>query len=621
MSFLKRFPSYDLLLQNAVEAAKRFTLALLCALSGTGLAVALVDKPSDPTMHVLVKFLLVAFLGLPLFISLSTLGESRSWSRARFWMVQAGGVILLAAYFFSLPPDVSLYYDHLVRFLLLLIGLHFLVAFIPFLQTGQLNGFWQYNKTLFLRILLSALYSAVLYLGLIAALAAADYLFGADVPDDRYFQLWIIIVGVFNTWLFLAGVPRDWKALGSTTSYPVGLKVFTQFILLPLVGLYFVILFAYELKIVFEWNWPKGWVSNMVLWYAVVGILSMLLLHPLREQTENRWIQVFFRWFFRAMVPLAVMLFLAISVRIADYGVTENRYFVFVMAVGLSLVVLYFIFSRTKDIRIIPIVLCLIAFGSTYGPWSAFSVSKHSQRTRLLDYLAAHATGSGSDKDLSDNSDSAVNVLSAQIDDSTGASQDYAEMSSIIRYLSEWHGAEPFRGILEDSLLVGLDTINSNSRSEQVAQHLGFDLTYGEVFTADGRVYFNWRVVSPSPVTVSGYDLLLAFDDQSRITEPHTVLYGDDSLAVSFDSSAASVRVELRHNGQVTRQVMISLPDSLGTKSRPGRQYDRPQAELVFVGQGDGLEAVLIVQHLAGYKREDLMEITALTGQLLLRIQ
>ena len=229
------------------------------------------------------------------------------------------------------------------------------------------------------------------------ALAAADYLFGVDVPEKRYFQLWVLIVGIFNTWIFLAGIPRDLGSLERATTYPDGLKVFTQFILLPLVGLYFVILFAYELKIIFEWNWPKGWVSNMVLWYSVVGILSMLLLHPLRERTESRWIQVFFRWFFRALVPLVVMLFLAISVRISDYGITPNRYLVFAMAVGLSVVVLYFIFGRARDIRIIPIVLCLLAFISAYGPWSAFSVSQHSQLSRLTTYLAADAANADGD--------------------------------------------------------------------------------------------------------------------------------------------------------------------------------------------------------------------------------
>ena len=109
-----------------------------------------------------------------------------------------------------------------------------------------------------MRFLLAYLYSNVLFLGLAIALASADHLFGFDVEENNYLYLFAIIAGVFNTWVFLAGVPKDLNTLNQTTDYPKGLKLFTQYILLPLVSLYFVILIAYELKITIEWNWPRG---------------------------------------------------------------------------------------------------------------------------------------------------------------------------------------------------------------------------------------------------------------------------------------------------------------------------------------------------------------------------
>ena len=98
-----------------------------------------------------------------------------------------------------------------------------------------------------------------------------------------------------------------------------------QYVLLPLVGIYLVILYAYGLKILFQWNWPQGWVSQLVLWYSVVSILSILLLWPLREKADSGWIKSFTSWFFRLLIPLLVMLFLAIFERIGDYGLTVNR--------------------------------------------------------------------------------------------------------------------------------------------------------------------------------------------------------------------------------------------------------------------------------------------------------
>lgn len=618
MTFLKRFPSYDRLLQGAWQALQRFPLSLLCAMVGTGLAVSLVGNSDDDSTRVLVRWLLIMALGLPLFFSLATLAESRGWTKARSWLVQAGGGALLALFFFSLPPDVSRFHEPLLRFALLMIGLHFLVAFVPYLHHGQLNGFWQYNKSLFLRILLSALYSAVLYLGLAAALAAADYLFGADVPPDRYFQLWIIIVGTFNTWLFLAGVPQDLKGLSASSAYPIGLKVFTQFILLPLVGLYFLILFAYELKIIIAWNWPKGWVSNMVLWYSVVGILSMLLLHPLRELTENKWIQVFFRWFFRALVPLVVMLFLAITVRISNYGVTENRYFVLVMAIGLALVMLYFIFSKAKDIRIVPIVLCVIAFVSAYGPWSAFAVSERSQRARLMSYLAA------SDTTAAAPTQSGTDVAPDRVgekSDRAESRRDYVEMSSIVRYLTEWHGLEPFKGIVADSALAGMDSLGTYARAEAIAQHLDFELTYTTADLPGGRFYFGWVVETPEPINIADYDLMLAFDDQARITEPRFVPLGEDSLWVRYDSLSSDIMVARWHGADTTGQLRINLTGAIDMSDESRRRYRRDQDEMRYRADGDRMSAELVVQRLSGYWHADSLSITGLTGQLLLKLE
>lgn len=47
-------------------------------------------------------------------------------------------------------------------------------------------GYWNYCKTLCLRILTAGLYTAVLWGGLAIALAALDNLFGVDIPEKRY---------------------------------------------------------------------------------------------------------------------------------------------------------------------------------------------------------------------------------------------------------------------------------------------------------------------------------------------------------------------------------------------------------------------------------------------------
>jgi len=252
---------------------------MISALLAVITAVILADSTQADFMFAHHRLLVTAALGVPLFFALTVLSERKGWTTNRSIAVQAAGLLLLLIYYFTLPERVFDYAEPAVRFALLMIGLHFLVAFLPYLGKEQTNGFWQYNKSLFLRFLFSALYSAVLFVGLAIALLAADKLFGVDVKEARYFQLWIIMAGLANTWIFLAGIPRNLGELNENLEYPKPLKIFSQYVLLPLVILYFVILITYECKIIFTWNWPRGWVSNLVLWYSVVGILSTLLLY------------------------------------------------------------------------------------------------------------------------------------------------------------------------------------------------------------------------------------------------------------------------------------------------------------------------------------------------------
>jgi hypothetical protein len=82
------------------------------------------------------------------------------------------------------------------------LGFHLFVAFLPYLRRNELNGFWQFNRALFLRFLTAMLYSQVLYAGLSIALVAIDKLLKIHVPPKSYLYLWILIGFIFNTWFF-----------------------------------------------------------------------------------------------------------------------------------------------------------------------------------------------------------------------------------------------------------------------------------------------------------------------------------------------------------------------------------------------------------------------------------
>jgi hypothetical protein len=234
------------------------------------------------------------------------------------------------------------------------------------------------------------LYGAVLFAGLAAAIGATNFLFNFKFEWDTYAVLWVWIVGMFTTLFFLAGVPVDTLALNQDESYPKGLKIFTQYVLIPLSTVYVIILLAYEIKILAQWNLPKGLVSNLILGYAVFGLLSLLLVYPIREQAENRWLKTYSRSFYFLLLPLLLLLFVAVGARVFSYGITEYRYFLIVLAFWLLFISVYFLLFKKQNIKLIPISLSVLTLLSIYGPQSAFTVSMYSQRRIVVNFFEKH---------------------------------------------------------------------------------------------------------------------------------------------------------------------------------------------------------------------------------------
>lgn len=458
-----RFLSLRLLVSGASATFQRFPVVLATAVVAAISAIVLVE---DTDSSAPLRVMLTSQLGIPLFFAFVIYTESRRWSRPRHVALLLGGLVTLAVYYVLLPDWVTPAAG--IRYAQFNAGLHLLVAFLPFAGANRINGFWQYNKSLFLRFLTAVLYSAVLYVGLAVALAAVDKLLGFDIEGESYLRLWIVIVAIFNTWFFLGGVPTDLAALDGARDYPKGLRVFTQYILIPLIIVYLLILTLYLGKIVATRVWPSGWIGYLVSSVATTGILAMLLVHPVKDQPGNKWVQSFSRWFYILLSPSIVMLLLAVWKRIDQYGFTEKRYFLLVLALWLAAVSIYFVFSRVKNIKVIPTSLCVIAFATAYGPWGAYSVSQRSQTVRLEKLLRANGLLEGN----------RVRRAGGEV-----PFDDRREISAILTYLMDnqsTHDIEPWFG----TAFARLDTLNlsrsswgrpSGSHVRALMTHIGLE--------------------------------------------------------------------------------------------------------------------------------------------------
>ncbi len=451
-----KLPSLRQLVKNTSDTFGRFPFAILSAVIGTGAVLVIIQNDFHSfkdDIDWLYNISAVAFLGISIFTALQLIIERENW---KYGLSLASKLIiscLLVVYYYLLPQNIFESESvHLIRYLLFAIIAHLFVSIAPFKERGHITGFWEFNKSLFLRFVTAALYSSVLYTGLAIALLAMENLFAIDIRSERYLQLWWFISGIFNTWFFLSGVPRSVDISDENIRYPKGLKVFTQYVLIPLVAVYVCILYAYMGKIIIEWDWPKGWVGYLVLGFSTTGIFSLLLIHPIKDRMENSWMSAVWRWFYVVLLPLTVLLLLAIWRRASEYGITERRYFVIVLGVWLAVIAFYFLTSKTKSIKIIPISLCVIVLLVSFGPWGAFSISESNQMKRLEEVLVKN------------------NLLSNNKVQKTEGDISFADarrISSIIRYLVETHGVS----ILQPWFKEKLDTIQAGRQVDRWNKH------------------------------------------------------------------------------------------------------------------------------------------------------
>lgn len=366
------------LTSNLFKACRHYAFVLLSALLFTGTVIQMTSAIT--TSYFNTKLALISSLGIGLFFALSIMGQRYGKSL----LFNSSGVVLLGLLWLIIFPKNEVdFNDHYVyTFALLYLLVHLLVALAPYL-THSADSFWQYNKKLFINTFLTVVFSMVLAGGLELAVAAIDHLFVLNFDDDIYLNLFWIALIFGSALIFCLFNADGLTGLIQEEKFPKTLKFFTQFILIPLLFTYTVILYLYGAKIAITWHLPQGWVAYLVLTYGVIGTLALLLIYPLTTSKAKMWVHYYKRLFFYILLPLLVLLFVAIGVRIHAYGLTEGRYLVVALGVWFSFISLYFICIRQPQLRHIPysmFVLGILVLLMPYFNLYAWSLRSQKQR-------------------------------------------------------------------------------------------------------------------------------------------------------------------------------------------------------------------------------------------------
>ncbi len=333
-------------------------------------------------------WLVAAASGISLFLAI------RLWSRSakEKWALSAVAFAIL----------IGFSYRHLevgdiraFRFAQWFLLTHLLVALTPLRDRKRVGGgeadgqLWRFNWYLLTRFVFGGIFCGAMTLGLCGAMKATDLLFDIDFKGDHY---GIVIGFVF----FVVSVFQVLSSIVDTRVGPQGeqvtsdLRRLIQYLFTPLSLVYFVIAYAYIVKIALAQSWPRGVVGFLIS--ALIGFvfLTYLMQRPLAGVARfPEWMSAFWKWSFALLIPPVIVLLLAIYRRVQEYGLTESRVVLIVLALWSLGICVYYFRPYRRGIAMIPLSLAAVVAVTFVGPLSPHSFAYRSQVNQLREILNA----------------------------------------------------------------------------------------------------------------------------------------------------------------------------------------------------------------------------------------
>ncbi|NNF20968.1 MAG: DUF4153 domain-containing protein, partial [Saprospiraceae bacterium] len=430
-------------------------------------------------------------------------------SNKKNWIYLGICVLIGLLYFFYLPqyPSIREFIRHLV-----LIGvIHFLIILVPYIKSNESDSFWHnfiYSLMLFLE---ATIFTLFLMGTLTLAIVAITELFGVEWGDFKIYQnLVIVLIAVFHP-LYALSRFRSSKERNSYV-LPQVVNIFSSKILFPVVLLYAAILAAYMIKILLEWTWPNGWISSMILWFAVLGTAAFAFI---RYKTEslNRIELIYRQWYFPFLFMCTIVLSMAIRLRVLDYGITEPRYIVMSLAFFLFVISLYFSFSKAKDLRAGLYLFAVSALFIVFSPWNVFDIPVKSQLSRMTKLLNAEVKDNIglSQILLFLNQRNALDELNSLdgFEDLVESPSDEVKLETMLIYRGEYHDYNRY-----DNLLT-------------IAENLGFK--YEPYRVINDFIHFNFNTNLKQELDVSRYRQMVMINSRiEKDTDPGPVYLSTD---------------------------------------------------------------------------------------------
>lgn len=340
----------------------------------------------------------------------------------------------------------------------------------PFISksTKNLDNYYVFFYNLATWFLLTAIIWVLLFALWSIGIMSIFLLFDLDNLDNRNIYIyWSIISFIIISPIFwLYKLPKSNTTKDLTFTETKFFSFLIKYVGLPFILVYFTILYTYSIKVLLDFtNWPNWEVAWMVIWFSFFWYLIYIFSYWLEKiNSFIKWFRILFPFF---VLPQLIMLFYAIYLRINQYDLTMNRYFVVTFWIWLLIISLYLIISKNKYIRFIPYSLMIIVILISNGPWSVYYLPKYRQIIKLENNLIeAKILQKWTIIPLNDYSDIPQELSK--------------EIYWWIEYLSKYWECEYIKGILFSNQLQELENAEFQKFSDRKRKDLEFEMNNDE---------------------------------------------------------------------------------------------------------------------------------------------
>lgn len=366
----------------------------------------------------------------------------------------------------------------------------------------------------------AGLLALVAYLLVNAIVYSFGYIFDLNIPAKFSFYAFLSASILLTPLCFLtfnrqSEQTPDRPILGNSF-----LDILARYVLTPAAWIYTIILYLYFVRIAITWSLPRGGIAYLVFGFILFATI-LKALQPLLQKQPCKW---FYERFSLISLPALIMFWIGVGYRINQYGLTEDRIYLIVCGVIMTLTIGLFFSHRWGRYLYATLSAVVLLALFTYIPGIRAGqlglLSQNLRAERLIDRLQlADATGK-------------ITPIKRPDSDSIHK-KDYRDLYNTLSYLEEHDKSE--------SLKERYGIAGSHSfQTEIVPRTLEQYVTWGgfETVVAEESSYVYLSANTQQTISLEGYTRLLyipASWKQTCTNDTLTLQLYDDSTTWHID--------------------------------------------------------------------------------------